>query len=1102
MHDPRPTPGPRAGTQDWKGVMHELHDSTRPPTPTGAPVSTDGSGTRTPPGGGLHHGFEQQARRAPGRTALSHGTEQLTYGELDRAADRLAGLLRRQGAGPGRFVGVCADRSAELVIALLAVLKSGAAYVPLDPAYPVERTRFTLEDTGCRLVVGQERHRERSTEAGAAFLAVDNSTLLAGAPVLQATTTGPVGDVQPAYVIHTSGSTGTPKGVVVSHQNALRLFDACRDEFGIAAAGSDDTWTLFHSTAFDFSVWEIWGALLHGGRVVVVDHVTSRSPDSFLRLLIDQRVTVLSQTPTAFRQLLRAAEADGWPETDLRLVVLGGETLEPATLRPWFDRYGDLSPRVVNMYGITETTVHVTHRDMTAFDCDAAHSPIGKPLRDLKVHLLDNAMRPVPAGDVGEMYVGGAGVTQGYLNRPDLTEQRFVPDPFGAPGDRLYRTGDLAVRRPDGELEFRGRRDDQVQLRGFRIELGEIEVALAALPGVREAAVALGEDALGEPRLVGYAVLAPGHSTPEEALREALSDRLPGHMVPSAVVLLDAFPLTANGKLDRKSLPAPAPPADHTALSGSAAGDPGAAPGMREILHQVWARALGRRTVDPHANFFALGGDSITAVRVVGAAREAGLRLRVEDVFTHPTLASLQTRCAVSDGPRHPREARALDMLTPRDRDRLPTGIVDAYPLTLLQLGMVFESQVSPDATLYHDLVSARIEGSYDEVALRRALASVTVRHDVLRTSFDLGTYSEPLQLVHEDVDAVLHLHGPATAGTPSGTVEEWWREEWRRPFDFSAAPLWRCHVHDHADGSFQLSVSAHHSILDGWSFSLLLTELITGYERELVGGSTPLPASGPPYRAAVELERAARESSASQRYWSEACRKNAGHLPLPAPPGAAPTTPSLEPDVRLPLPVALTDAARAGADRLGVPTKSVFLAVHLWALSEAAGADPAPLTTGLVANTRPETADSERTLGLFLNSVPLAATVRDATWQDLVRDVFAREQALLPHRRFPMADIRNATGEAPFSVLFNYTDFRSFDDLDALRRLRVADWWSCDRTSFPVVVEVARRPMGTDWELTIRADATQTDPAFCARVAPLFLEGLRRFREEWADAR
>ncbi|HEU0054616.1 MAG TPA: amino acid adenylation domain-containing protein, partial [Longimicrobium sp.] len=406
--------------------------------------------------------FAEQAARAPSATALTFGGEALSYGELDARANRLAHRLVRLGARPDALVGLFVDRSADTIVALLAILKSGAGYLPLDPAYPEDRLAYMLEDSGAPIVVTTSTLRGRLPSGVTIVCLQCDAAAIAAEP-----STAPAVEVSPsslAYVIYTSGSTGKPKGVQVTHANVVRLFTATDHWFGF---GAEDVWTLFHSYAFDFSVWEIWGALLYGGRLVVVPFDVSRSPEEFYALLERERVTVLNQTPSAFRQLMRVdEEAAVKRDLALRYVVFGGEALDPATLRGWVARRGDESPRLVNMYGITETTVHVTYRVIRAEDTvDGSSSPIGVPIPDLSVHLLDREGRLVPNGVVGEMYVGGAGVARGYLNRPELTAERFVRDSFSNDADaRLYRSGDLARRLADGSLEFHGRADDQVKV--------------------------------------------------------------------------------------------------------------------------------------------------------------------------------------------------------------------------------------------------------------------------------------------------------------------------------------------------------------------------------------------------------------------------------------------------------------------------------------------------------------------------------------------------------------------------------------------------------------------------------------------------------------
>ncbi|MEU7717503.1 amino acid adenylation domain-containing protein [Streptomyces tibetensis] len=560
--------------------------------------------------------FAAQAARTPDATAMTSGTERLSYRELDRRSNRLARLLREHGAGPERRVALLLPRSADLVVAVLAVLKTGAAYVPLDPAHPARRIALVAEDTRPAVAVVAPEYAD-ALPAGLPAVTVGDAAAHPDAPLPGP---GPHPD-NAAYLIYTSGSTGRPKGVVVTHRNVLRLFAAAERHL---RPTESDVWTLFHSYAFDFSVWELWGALLHGGRLVVVPFDVSRSPEDFLRLLTRERVTVLSQTPSAFH-LLSSVHSEG--RLPVRAVVFGGEALDTRRLDAWYAAHPAGAPLLINMYGITETTVHVTARALSPADVRARlGSPIGTPLADLAVRVLDERLRPVPPGVPGEMYVAGAGLARGYHDRPGLTASRFVADPYGPPGSRMYRTGDLARWGTEG-LEFLGRGDGQVKVRGHRIELGEVEAALSALPEVAHAVVVQRDAG----HLVGYAVPA-GPGTDGSALRRALTAALPDYMVPSAVVTLDRLPLTVNGKLDHAALPEP------QVAAGTARE---AANEVEAVLCKVFAEVLGVPEVGVDDGFFDLGGDSITSIRLVSRARAEGVNLTVRDVFDRRTVAAL-----------------------------------------------------------------------------------------------------------------------------------------------------------------------------------------------------------------------------------------------------------------------------------------------------------------------------------------------------------------------------------------------------------------------------------------------------------------------------
>jgi amino acid adenylation domain-containing protein len=552
--------------------------------------------------------FEAVAALTPNAVAVCFEERSWTYGELNERANRIAAYLRDRGVGPEVMVGLWMDRSLDLVAALLGILKAGGAYVPIDPAYPADRLAFILEETRVPVLLTQQRLVPEMPDHRAEVVCLDADWPAIARGNGDNVPSG-VGPDHLAYVIYTSGSTGKPKGALITHDNVTRLFTQTEAWFHFDAG---DVWTLFHSFAFDFSVWEIWGALAYGGRLVVVPYLASRSPEVFYELLRKEEVTVLNQTPSAFRQLMRAeAAAPAGPPLALRYVIFGGEALEMQSLRPWFERHGDQRPQLVNMYGITETTVHVTYRPLSLADLARPSSVIGGPIPDLSIHILDPESRlPVAPGVMGEMYVGGAGLARGYLHRPELTAERFLPDPFtGRPGDRLYKTGDLARMLPGGDLEYLGRIDHQVKIRGFRIELPEIESVIAQHPDVHESVVTAREDGPGEKRLVAYVVARAGRSVAVADLRELLRKKVPEYMVPSAFVMLASLPLTVNGKVDRKQLPAP--PLDRPE-TGEAFVAPQSETEVR--VAQIWEDVLKVRPVGLRDNFFDLGGDSLLAV--------------------------------------------------------------------------------------------------------------------------------------------------------------------------------------------------------------------------------------------------------------------------------------------------------------------------------------------------------------------------------------------------------------------------------------------------------------------------------------------------------
>jgi amino acid adenylation domain-containing protein len=597
--------------------------------------------------------FDQVAARHAERTAVSFSDERLTYRELETQASQLALQLRGLGVGPDVLVGLFVERSARAIVALLAILKAGGAYLPLDPAYPADRVAMIVEDAKPAVLLTEGRLGSRLPAHSAKVIHLDEYSGKSGGGIDTLFSTDVSGEAPGApasgpenlaYVIYTSGSTGKPKGVMVTHANVSRLLSATDAWFHF---DEHDVWTLFHSLAFDFSVWEIWGCLLRGGTLVVVPFSVSRSPEDFHDLLVREQVTILNQTPSAFYQLMRVDETRAAADLALRVVVFGGEALNFSALRPWFARHGDRQPRLINMYGITETTVHVTYREVTASDAAGGErSLIGVPIPDLQLYLLGDDRQRVAVDTVGEIFVGGAGVARGYLNRPELSAERFIADPFSAvPGARMYKSGDLARRLADGEVEYLGRGDAQVKIQGFRIELGEVEAAVVGHPGVREARVIAHTDAAGNKRLVAYFVAQAGANPNARELSEFLSASLPPWMLPSVYLPVAIFPLTPNGKVDYAALPAP------QAGSVKAESAETSASELEAQVAEVWKAVLQAEHVGLDDNFFDIGGTSLLLVSVHAKLQTLLTRkIPIADLFGYTTVRALSARLgAVSE---------------------------------------------------------------------------------------------------------------------------------------------------------------------------------------------------------------------------------------------------------------------------------------------------------------------------------------------------------------------------------------------------------------------------------------------------------------------
>ena len=970
--------------------------------------------------------FERQAALTPDATAVVSGEDSLTYAGLNERANQLARYLRALGVGPEVAVGLCVERSVEMVVGLLGILKAGGAYLPLDPAYPTDRLSFMMEDAAVSVLLTQERlEAELPAHWGhTLFLDAEWESVAAESVENLGASCAPE---NAAYVIYTSGSTGRPKGVAVSHRNLVHSTWArllyYREPVG--------DFLLVPSFAFDSSVAVIFWALATGGALTLPREGGQRDPSHLAELIGRRRVTHILCLPSVYDLLMgqaRAGELDS-----LKTVIVAGEAFAKDLVERHFAR--PVRGEMYNEYGPTEGTVWSSvHR----FEGPGAVVPIGRPVPNVRLYVLDRGGRLSPPGVGGELYVAGEGVARSYLARPALTAERFVPDPFSAaPGARMYRTGDLARHLADGTLEYLGRTDNQVKVRGYRIELGEVETALAQAASVKGCVVVAREDVPGERRLVAYLVADEGDAPPTSQLRSHLAGRLPDYMIPSAFVVLGELPLNANGKLDRRRLPAPEVTRDSVSAGFVAASTP-----IEEALAEIWEQVLGVERVGVDDNFFELGGDSIRSVQIMAKAQERGLGLTLPQVFEHPTIRGLAPHVrmlddAETDAP----ESGPFGMLSEEDRRALPAGLADAYPLTMMQAGMLFQSELHPETAIYHSIITFHLRAPFDAAALKGAAQQMAAHHPVLRTSFDLTSCREPLQIVHEDADVpveVFDLRGLG-ADEQQAAVARWLKEEELRHFDWSRPPLFRLTIHRRTDENLQFTFTAHHTIIDGWSDALFLTELFRRYLALAAGRQAPdAPAPAALFRHYVELERQALASEECGRFWA---RKLADRTVTRLPhrddaPGEG-DGPRFK-RLRAPVAPEVARGLRELARGAGVPMKSVLLAAHLRVLGLLSG--QRDVLTGVVWNGRPESHDSDRLIGLFLNTLPFRLRLAGGSWGDLVRRTFEAEREMLPYRRYPLGRLQQqAGGENLFDSCFNFThfhiynSFESFDELDVL---------------------------------------------------------------------
>ena len=1018
--------------------------------------------------------FAAQVARAPESVAITCGDRSRTYRELDYAANKLANLLVANGAGPGQRVALLSNRSIEAIVSILAVLKTGAAYVPIDPAHPDARIEFMLADAAPVAALSTSELRSRLDGYGLDVIDIDD----AGAQSYPAMSLPAPAADDIAYLIYTSGTTGKPKGVAITHDNVIQLLESLDADMEMAG----QVWSQWHSLAFDVSVWEMWGALLGGGRLVVVPESVARSPEDFHDLLISEQVTVLSQTPSAFYALqsVDALQPEVGRQLKLQTVVFAGEALEPQRLRTWLDNHPGL-PRMINMYGTTETTVHASFREIVESDVDSASSPIGVPLPHLAFFVLDEWLHPVPAGVVGELYVAGAGVGYGYMGRAGLTSSRFVACPFGGSGARMYRTGDLAWWSADGQLAYMGRADQQVKIRGYRIELGEVQAVLADLDGVDQAAVIAREDRPGDKRLVGYVTESVAGVVDPAALRNAMAERLPEYMVPTAVVVIETLPLTVNGKLDKRALPAP----EYQGVDDYRA--PSTA--VEEILAGIYAQVLGLERVGVDDSFFELGGDSILSMQVAARARAAGVVCRPRDIFIEQTVARVA------------RVAKVVDGVAGGTDDGV--GPVKATPI------MSWLRENSGPIDHFNQTMVLQAPAGATQADVVTLLQAILDRHGMLRLradddgaggwalhvpepgSVDAGKFVQRIDAI-SDVDLV----GARSRLDPAAGV--------------MVSALW-------ATDTSQLALVVHHLAVDGVSWRILLEDINIAWGQLRNGQSAALPVGGTSFARWAKLlaEYAlAPDVVAQADTWRRVAAAPAA-LPAPQPSldtyaNAGQFSAELAPDTTNMLLGEVPTAFHAGV-------QDILLIAFGLAVSEFLGAGGAPVGIDLEGHGRFEElasdVDLSSTVGWFTAKHPVALTFGGLSWAQVVageaaigpvvKDVKEQLRALPDGLTYGLLRYLNPDVELAGSdsaIVFNY-----------LGRIGMADpsddLWRIDQGGQALTAEATAAPMSLPHTVELNAGILDSDsgPQLHATwtwaTSALNQEQISRVSEMWFEA-
>jgi len=1030
-------------------------------------VAAAGGGARKEPATEtcVHRLFEEQAEKRPQEVALVFEEHRLTYAELNARANQLAHHLRACGVGCEARVGICVERSAEFIVAMLGVLKAGGAYVPLDAALPPERLSLMLEEARVKVLLTQEHLAATLRPSRARMVCLDSDGASTAGQSVE-NLEGGAGVENLAYVLFTSGSTGSPKGVGIEHRQLLNYLHGIS---GALEVGAGDAFALVSTFAADLGHTVIFPALCNGGCLHVIAQERVSDPAALGDYFSRHRIDCVKIVPSHLTALLTSAR----PELVLprRQLVLGGE----ASKWELVERIQQLAPdcEILNHYGPTETTVGVlTYRVQRQLPGRfSAILPLGRPLRNTEVYVLDARLKPVPTWAPGELYIGGDGLARGYLDQPSLTAEKFVPNPFSrTQGARLYKTGDLARRLPDGCLEFLGRNDHQVKIRGFRVELGEIETALNQHPAVQEALVVVNEEPSGEKRLVGYLVPAQARSLSLKEVREYLKERLPAYMMPAAFVVLNSIPLTPNGKIDRRALPPPGE-AKRQEVEYVEPRDE-----VESVLVGAWQKVLNVTPVGIHDDYFALGGDSIRVIQIVHEAGRTGLCVTAADIFRYPTVHKLTRHIRENKTAERPDRPVPLELIELSDEVRaaLPEGAEDAYPASKMQQMMLTHYEQDRQAMgVYHLQHCYHIEDESLSVrAFKQALELLVRAHSSLRTTFIFGKTPEPLQLVSkstafsvEEIDL-----RSLTADEQERHIASAIDQDRQNLFDVRKAgePLFRCRIFIRSESTISFFLSMHHALSDGWGNRELIAELAEAYAALKRGERVERTTAGSEYKEFVALEREIIASEEAREFW---CKHLAGHRQEPLPRRTVTRQPSSQTNLAGTLDDALAAKVRDASRNLRVSVKVILLGTYLNLLGRLTGQER--VTVGVVSNGRSERLSNPlKAMGLFWNIIPFCCP---ASAPDRASHLEAVQQGLInaeAYARYPLLQIMEDLRQTElFFATFNFLHFHNVKEIPSDGGLRLLGFSGHDKFHFPLNYALSVDPFRGDINYRVEYD-------------------------------